>query len=583
MKFLRSFLAALLALTVFTIGGFMFLSIIIAALDQEDKVDVKDNSVLIINLNKPLADRELDDPLSNLSFAGSNLNRLGVIDIRQALNHAKTDEKIKGVVLYAASLKGGFALGEEVRQALSDFKSSGKFIVSYADLLTEGGYYISSVADELYVSPEGEVEWNGLAVEMSFFKGTFEKLDIKPQIFRVGDYKSAVEPFMLDKMSEANRRQVRSFINSIYGTVVAEVAEDIAPDADELKQISDQLRVRNVNDAVELKLITGIKYKDEFLEVIAEKIGEDEIEDIESVTYQDYNRSYSRYKSSKNKIAVIIGEGNIVRGEGEKNTIGSARFTKEIAKARNDDNIKAIVLRINSPGGDALASDLIWREVVKARESKPVIASFSNLAASGGYYIGMAADTIVAQPNTITGSIGIFAIVFNIGDFMANKLGITTDYENTGEYSGMWTSSRALTEAEKKIIQKSVNEGYEAFTSKAASGRNMSIDELKSLASGRVWTGVQARENGLVDVLGGLQTAIDLAAAKAGVADDYKVRYYPVQKTLLEELVEELGGSMEARMARQQLGDMYPYLDIVKKMKQLQGTQAIMPFDLTIR
>lgn len=583
MKFLRSFFATLLALIVFTIGGLLFLTFIISALDAEDKVKVKENSVLLINLNHPLADRDLDDPLASFSWQGGDVNRLGVIDIKAALSEARKDENIKGVVLFAPVLMGGYSLGTELRAALSDFKDSGKFIVSYADLLTEGGYYLSSVADELYVSPEGDVEWNGLSVEMSFFKGTFDKLDIKPQIFRVGDYKSAVEPFMLDKMSEENSRQVNSFINSIYQTILLEVAEDLNQDPKKLKEFSDKLQVQNVVDAAELGLITGVKYKDEFLQILADKLGVDGADDIEMLSYQDYNRSYSRYVSSKNKIAVIIAEGNIVMGKGNKQAIGAAKFTKEIARASKDENVKAIVLRINSPGGDALASDLIWREVVKAKERKPVIASFSNVAASGGYYIGMGADTIVAQPNTITGSIGIFTIIFNIGDFMANKLGITTDYVNTGEYSGMWTSSRALTDAEKRVIQKGVNEGYETFTTKAAAGRHMSVEGLKFLASGRVWTGIQAQENGLVDILGGLETAIEVAAVKAGVAEDYRLSYYPKQKTSLEQLLDELSGSMEAKISRQKLGDLYPYVDVVEKMKLLQGTQALMPFDINIR
>ena len=583
MKFLRSFFAALLALVVFSIGGFMFLSVIIASLDAEEEVKVSNNSVLVINLNRVLADRDLDDPLAYFPFQGAGANRLGVIDIRAALEQARDDEKIKGVLLYAPVLMGGFSLGEELREALVDFKSSGKFILSYADYLSEGGYYISSVADELYVSPVGTVEWNGLSVEMSFFKGTFEKLDIKPQIFRVGDFKSAIEPFILDKMSDANRLQVNSFINSIYNNMVDEVATDIDQEPARLKEISDRLEVQNIDDAVEKGLITGIKYKDQFLDLVAEKLDLSDSEDIETVSYQSYNRSYSRYKSSKNKVAVIIGEGPIVMGKGEKGMIGAAKFIKEIIKARNDDNVRAVVLRIDSPGGDALASDLIWREVVKTREVKPVIASFSNVAASGGYYIGMAADTIVAQPNTITGSIGIFSIIFNIGDFMANKLGITTDYENTGSYSGMWTASRALTDAEKQIIQNGVNRGYETFTSKAAEGRHMSIEDLKAVASGRVWTGTQAKENGLVDVLGGLQTAIEIAADKAELEDDFKVRYYPEQKTSLEQILEELGGSMETKMARYQLGELYPYLDIMKKIELLKGEQARMPFMLEIR
>lgn len=576
MSFLRSFFASLLALVVFSIGGFFMLAGIVSALDQEEAVDVEANSVLHINLNRPLADRSFNDPFSDLGFGGGDAKRIGVIDLKRALEHAATDDKIKGVVLQAPSLMGGFALGAEVRRALVAFKSSGKFVLSYADVLSEGGFYISSAADELYVSPAGDVEWNGLSSKSIFFKGTLDKLDIDAQIFRVGTYKSAVEPFMLEKMSDASREQTESFVNSIYDRMVDEMAPDLDMESAALRDISDKMASQTLKQAVDLGLITGELYKDQFLRKVADKIEVEETKDINFVSFKDYNRSYSKSNSSKNRIAVIIADGDIVGGKGGKGQIGSDKFTKEIRKARENDRIKAIVLRVNSPGGSALASDLIWREIVKTKEVKPVIASFSNYAASGGYYISMAADTIVAEPNTITGSIGIFGMIFNMGDFMANKLGITTDEVNTGEFSGMMTTTRALTDQEKRIIQNSVNNGYEMFTSKAAEGRHMDIEALKAVASGRVWTGTQAKEIGLVDMLGGLDDAIDIAAEKAGVADDYKVRFYPEQKTALEELMEEFEGKAQARLMKAKLGDMYPYAELLEKVESMNGVQARM-------
>ncbi len=582
MKFLRNFFASFLALVVFSLFSFFFFMVIVAVLDSEGEVSVNDNSVLHINLNRPLADRSFSDPFSDLGFGGEP-KKIGLIDLKKALEYAATDNKIKGVVLSAPSLMGGFAMGSDVRQALAEFKTSGKFIMSYADYLTEGGFYLSSVADELYVSPAGGVEWNGLASNTPFLKGTFEKLEIKPQIFRVGTFKSAVEPLILDKMSEANRLQTTSFLNSIYNHMVAEIAPDLGISEAELKNISDKMLAQNLLQATKLGLITGTLYKDQFLQKVADKIEVDEPKDIDFVSFQDYNKSFSTSSSSKNKIAVIIAEGNIVDGKGGKGQIGSEKFTEEIRKARENDKVKAIVLRVSSAGGSALASDLIWREVVKAKESKPVIASFGNYAASGGYYISMAADTIVSQPNTITGSIGIFGIIFNMGDFMANKLGITTDGVSTGEFSSIMTSSRALTEAEKNIIQSSVEEGYEMFTSKAADGRGMNIDDLKAIASGRVWTGTQAKENGLVDILGNLDDAIAIAAEKAGIADDYKVRYYPEQKTALEEIIEEIEGNTQARLMKAKLGDMYPYAEMLEQVKAMRGIQARMLFDIEIQ
>ncbi len=581
MKFLRNFAASLLALVVFTSMSFFLFFIIMMAMGDKEEFEVKENSVLKINLAQALDDRDNDDPFGAMPWSG-DINRVGIIDLRQALEHAATDDKIKGVVLYAPSLMGGYALGQEARQILADFKQSGKFIWSYAELLTEGGYYLSSVADKVYISPEGMVEWNGLAVEINFFKRAFDKLDIEPQIFRVGDYKSAVEPFMLDKMSEANREQVRSMIGSIYESIVDDIAADVALSKEQLLELSDNMTVQSAQDAVDHGLITGLLYKDEFEELLAKELEVEKTRDINYVTYRQYNKSFSNYVKSKNKVAVIIADGAITMGKKEKGLITPGQFTKELRQAREDEKVKAVVFRINSPGGDALASDLIWREVVKTAEVKPVVASMSNYAASGGYYLAMAADTIVAEPTTLTGSIGIFGMIFNIGDFMANKLGITTDGESTGTFSNLYTSSRALTEAEKTIIQNSVNNGYEAFTSKAAQGRGMAIEDLKAVASGRVWTGAQARENGLVDVLGGLQTAIDLAAQMANL-EDYKVRYYPAKKTAIEELMEELAGATEARLLKARLGELYPYVDMLEKVENMRGIQARLPFDIEIK
>ena len=406
MKFLRNFFAAFLALAVFSTMIFVFFIVILSAMDDSEKFSVKSNSVLKISLTQPLADRDFDDPLAKFSLAGGSVNRIGIVDLRKALSQAANDDKIKGIVLYAPSVMGGIALGQEARQALANFKASGKFIWAYAELMTEGGYYVSSVADKVYLSPEGMIEWNGLAVEINFFKGTFDKLEIKPQIFRVGDYKSAVEPFLLDKMSVENREQMKSMLNSIYGNMVADVSADINIDADQLLTLSSNMSVQSAQDAVDHKLITGLLYKDEFESLLAEEIGVEDTDDINWVSYGQYNTSFSGYVKSKNKIAVIIAEGEIIMGGKRKGFITSGQFTEELRRAREDENVKAVVFRINSPGGDALASDLIWREVVKTTEVKPVIASMSNYGASGGYYLAMAADTIVAQPTTLTGSIG---------------------------------------------------------------------------------------------------------------------------------------------------------------------------------
>ena len=579
MKFLRNFAAALLAISVFFGLGFVLFIITISALSSSEKFVVQDNSVLRINLTRPLADRDFNDDFDSFDFGAGNINRIGTVNLRKALRNAASDEKIKGVVLYAPGLNGGFALGQEARQAIANFKASGKFVWAYAELMTEGGFYMSSVADRRYISPEGSLEFNGLGAELTFFKNAFEKLDIEPQIFRVGDYKSAIEPFILEKMSDANREQMTSMLNSVHSSMLADMSTDLGISEEELLEITNKMSVRTLDDAINLKLITGVLYEDEFEALLANEIGE-EAGDINWVSYKQYNNATSSYNKSKNRVAVIIAEGDIMMGKSQKGLITPVQYVKELRKARENKNVKAVVFRINSPGGDALASDLIWREVVKTAEVKPVIASMSNYGASGGYYIAMAADTIVAEPTTLTGSIGIFGMVFNIGDFLSNKLGITSDAVSTGDFSNYITSSRSLTDAEKSIIQNSVNRGYETFTTKAAEGRGMAIDDLKAVASGRVWTGTQALDKGLVDVLGGLPTAIEIAAQKANVLADYKVVYYPAQKTSIEELMEMLSGSAETSAMKAKLGDLYPYIELVKSIENAKGVQARMPFEV---
>jgi protease-4 len=497
MKFLRNFAAAFLAIAVFFGSGFFFFLIILASIDTKPEFTVRDNSILKIRLTEPLADRDFVDDFESFDLFGASINRIGVVDLRRALEQAASDDKIRGVVLYAPTVSGGYALAQEAREALSDFKLSGKPIWAYGELMTEAGFYMASVANKVIISPEGALEWNGLDAELTFFKNAFDKLDIEPQIFRVGDYKSAVEPFILDKMSAENKEQMSSMLNSLYKSMLDDMAPDLDLTSADLLQMSDQMKIRSLADAQENGLIAGTLYEQEFQDLVATDLGLDDAGSVNWISYRQYNQSFSKINKSKNKIAVVIAEGDILMAKEQQGLITPRQFIDELRRARNDKNVKAVVFRINSPGGDALASDLIWHEVKMTAEVKPVIASMSNYAASGGYYIAMAADSIVAEPTTLTGSIGIFSVIFNIGDFMANKLGITTDRVTTGSYSNLYTATRSLSSTEKQIIQNSLNSRYESFTAKAAEGRGMSIEQLKGLASGRVWTGAQAYENGL--------------------------------------------------------------------------------------
>jgi protease-4 len=561
---------------------FVFGIIGLVASGSEEVPQVKENSILYINLTGGIAERIPEDPFAEV--LGNDARGIELLGTLNALKHAKTDDNIKGIYMEHGFLSGGYASIEEIRDAIEDFKSSGKFVYSYAEFISEANYYVASVSDEIYFNPQGVIEFNGLSANLTFFKGLFDKLEVEPQIFRVGTYKSAVEPFMRKDMSEANREQVSSFINSIYDHYLKNVSESRGISYDQLKSISDSMLVRSPEDAFKHKLVTKIAYEDEIKTLIREQLGLEEKAKINSISLNNYIKTAAGASEySSNKIAVIVAEGEIVSGKGQSTNVGSEKFSRAIKRARENDKVKAVVIRVNSPGGGIVASDVMWHEIMLTKAKKPVIASMSAVAASGGYYLSMPCDTIVAQPNTITGSIGIFGMMFNMGGFLENKLGITSDVVNTGEFSDIYTVSRSLNDFEKSIIQSRVEEGYDSFTSKAAEGRNMSIEDLKEVASGRVWTGSQAKERGLVDILGSYQDAINIAAAKAGIEDDYMTILYPELKSEFEEILAKLIGESEARFAKANYGDMAVYLDKIKNLENYKGIQARMPFDVTIQ
>ena len=584
MSFLKNTLATLVGLFIF-FGLILLIGIgIISATLSEDEVTVKERSILHLKLDKPISEWEHDDPLGEFSFLTNQPNTIGVNKLVKTIKAAKEDDKIKGIYLEASMLMAGFAHIEEIRNALDDFSASDKFVITYSELYSEGAYYLASVADSIFLNPEGTIDFNGLDAEVTFYKGLLDKLEIEPQVFRVGDFKSAVEPIMRKDMSEANRLQLTSILNSMYNHVLRNMAESRGMAVERLQEISAQMEVRNPQDAQRLKMVDRLYYLDQVYNSMRSALGLKKEEKVALITYDKYKKTVKAYQKADDEIAVIVAEGEIVPGEGDNGYIGSEKYAKLIRKARLDDDIKAIVLRINSPGGSFIASDVMWREVVLARKEKPVIASMGNVAASGGYYMAMGCDTIVAQPNTITGSIGIFGVIFNASEFLENKLGITTDRVKTGEYSNLLTMTRSLNDAEKEIIQKDINEGYETFTSKAAQGRNMDVAALKQVASGRVWSGIQAFEVGLVDVLGGFDDAIDIAAEKASLEKgDYKLRYYPIQKPFFERIFDNVEEESRAKALKEELGAFYPYLKQLEYLKYMEGTQARLPFDIDIK
>lgn len=588
MKFLGNVLAVIVGLFAFSIVAMLiFFGIIgLVASSSEKEVTLESNSILHLDLNgRTLVERTSEEDLVFGSFldpfGGENI--AGLVNLKKAIEEAKTNENVKGIYLNAGLIGAGQAGLLELREALLDFKESGKFIVAYDEAYSEGGYFLASVADEIYLNPLGGIDFNGFSSEGIFLKGFFEKVGIKPEVFRVGEFKSAVEPFILDKMSPENRLQTQYFLDDINNHALELIAKSRGIAQDSLIRINHQMLVRKPKDAVTYRLATALKYEDEVHSILKEKLGLKEDDQIATINATDLGgMAKSKNITSSNRIAVILAEGEIVDGNAD-GAISSEKFAKEIRKARKDENIKAIVLRVNSPGGSILASDVIWREMSEAKKVKPVIVSMGEVAASGGYYIAAPADTIVAQPNTITGSIGIFGILFNVQELVNDKLGVTTDVVSTGELSDFGNMARPLSEVERTIIQSSVEDGYETFISRVAEGRGMHPDSVRKIASGRVWTGSQAKARGLVDVLGGLDTAIGIAAAKIKAGDDYRVVYYPEKKPWFEELMVSFSDQVQVRILQTQLGDQYPLYQKIQRLKNYQGVQVRMPQDLVIK
>lgn len=573
--------------TIFGIALFLFLVIILVVALVPEAEGIKENSVLKINLDKMLVERQSGGLWRSIkpSFTGEE-GTIGLLELREAIKKAKDDSKIKGIVLDLRQINAGFASLEELRNALIDFKKSGKFVVAYSETYSEGNYYLASVADKIYLPESGMVELNGLGVELLFFKGTLEKLDIKPEIFPVGKFKSAVEPFRFEEMSEANRTQVRSFLNSIYGHYIAKVAAARGIDPEKLKAISDSMLVRTGKDAHHYKLVTDLGYYDQAVDFMKGKLNVKEDEELNVVSLGKYQNAASTMEeqTSANKIAVIFASGNIEQGKANTENIGSESLASELRKARLDEEVKAVVLRINSPGGSALASDIIWREVILLSKKKPIIASMSDVAASGGYYIAMACDTIVAQPNTITGSIGVFGILFNGKDFLKNKLGITSDREKTGPFADIGTFTRDMTPYERQAIQSEVERIYLDFKKKVAQGRGMDTATVEKYAQGRVWTGLEAKTNGLIDIHGGMEDAILLAARKAKVEGDYQLQYLPEIKTIpFVDLFSQMDDDEAYLANNRELEQLYPYLKTLLELKKIQGIQARMPFEIIVK
>ncbi|TVQ76401.1 MAG: signal peptide peptidase SppA [Flavobacteriales bacterium] len=584
-QFFKMFFAAFLAGVSMLFIGFLLVVGIVASFSAKSETKFEDNSVMRLNLNMIINERSIDNPFANIDPFGSNQTSGGLYEIIEAIEAAKNDDRIKGIYLQSGISMAGMATLKEIRDALIDFKSSGKFIISYSEIYSQKGLYISSVADSIFVAPEGGLEWTGLSSTVPFYVKMLAKIGVKPQVIRASNnrFKSAVEPFLEESISESNREQLSLLLNDIWNEMTSAIAASRNISADSLKLWANDLRITTAATAAELGLVTRTAYQDEVDALLRDLL---DIKEDDSIPFA----SVSTVRASKDKkgkflgdrIAIVFAQGDINSGTGDDLSIGSERIAQALRKARRDEKVKAVVFRINSPGGSTLASDVIMREVQLLREAgKPVVASYGNLAASGGYYISCIADKIVAQPTTITGSIGVFGLFFTAEELLNDKVGIRYDRVKTSKHADMGSIDRDLTEAERKYFQNMVDYFYGRFLGLVATGRNLDSLFVDEVGQGRVWTGVQALELGLVDTLGSLQTAVEIARDLAGLGEDYRITTLPEKVDPFQELLKSFGMDEEARM-KKRLGILYPYYEKFQTLEKVKGYQSHIGMDIII-
>ena len=579
-SFFKIFFASLLALIIFSLLGVFFLITLAGSLTAKDRPRVEAKSVLVLDLGQHYAEQEKQNPLSVISSEQRNVP--GLYDVLRLINRAKTDKNISGIYIIANNNPNGFAASEELRNALKDFKSSNKFILAHGDVITQKAYGVASIADKIYVSPQGYLEWSGYNVDYAFVKGTLQKLEIEPQIFYAGKFKSATEPFRADQMTPENELQTSVWLNDLYSDFLLKTAEVRKIDTATLHQLANDAKIQNATDAANYKLVDGVKYDDQVKDEIKSKLGVDKYERLSFITINSYFAAVDVSKGNGEKIALIYAEGDIMDGKSDEG-ISAEHYRTLIRKARLDRTIKAIVFRVNSGGGSSMASETIWRELSLAKQEKPVVVSFGDIAASGGYYISCAADSIFAQPTTITGSIGVFGIIPNMQAFFKNKLGVTFDGVKTAPYADAGNIYRPMNEKEKQLVQANVNMIYAQFKQRVADGRKRDTAYIDSIAQGRVWTGLRAKEIGLIDRFGGIDDAIQSAAAMAKLKE-YRIREYPEPKNIFDQLFGKADPMNYADKMKSELGEEnYKIYQEMKRVKEMSNTvQARLPFQFFI-
>ena len=586
MSFLKRVFSTVIGIFVFLIicfFGLIFLGALLGS-DSDEVVNVKSNSVLELTLDFPIKDYAGKTEFSDYPFLNEN-KKNGLFNIIDAINYAASDSKIKGISIDNNFINAGISQTKALRDALLKFKESGKFVVAYSDIYTQKDYYLSSVADTIYLNPVGMMEFKGLYSERLYFKDFQEKTGLKMEVIRLGKYKSAVEPFIANEMSDNNREQISVYLNSLWNEIKHDISESRNISLERLNTIADSLLARTPDLALNSKLIDKVGYHDEYVNDIKQAIGLDLEKDLNAVSIADYSEYAAKKIGSfkKDRIAVIYAEGDIIYGEGDENSVGQGSMNKSLQKARKDDKVKAVVLRVNSPGGSALASELIWREIELTKKVKPVIVSMGDLAASGGYYIASNADKIIAEPTTITGSIGVFGMLPNGKEF-ADDMGINAEQVATNQNAVTYSFFEPLNDKQRKYIKEGILDIYELFSTRVSQGRNLTREQVEAIAQGRVWTGADAVNIGLVDELGGLDLALKYAAEAADI-QEYSIKEFPVFEKDLDKMLEDFGlAKTKETILKEELGEEnYKILKEIKSMSQKKGVQLLFPFSTEIK
>ncbi|MBC35241.1 MAG: signal peptide peptidase SppA [Bacteroidetes bacterium] len=585
-QFFKFMLASMAGFTLTIIIVFFLLIGLIASLlsfAEQDVEPIGENTVLYINLNQTIYDRGSNSPLNSMDlFSLKPSRQLGLNEILESIYYAKQDSNIDGIYLELSSIPAGISTIEEIRNALIEFKKSGKFVISYSEYMTQSAYYLASVSDKIYHNPEGIFLFKGLSAQVMYYKGLLEKLDVEAQVIKHGDYKSAVEPYLRKSMSKENEEQTQNYLDDVWDHMLANIAQSRDTDTESLNKAAEGLIIQSLDKAIDHKLIDGLKYRDEILSEIKELLGIGSKDDINSVSLSKYSLlPKPSLNSGRDKIAVIYGTGTIMAGSGDDQTMGSARVSRAIRKARLDKRVKAIVFRVNSGGGDVVASEVIRREIELAAQAKPVIASFGDYAASGGYWVSCGATEIMASPVTLTGSIGVYAIFPNLNGLLNDKIGLSFDEVKTNKYADFYTGTRSLSAYEKNLLTNNVEKTYDTFLELVANGRDMKKTDVNAIAGGRIWSGIDAKSLGLIDSYGGLTAAINRAIDLADL-DTYRIIELPEQKDPIEQFIEDWTNAKANSRIKEELGPLTRYIQPLKSLTEMKGVQVRLPFEITI-